>query len=241
MNERLLAAAQARRDGTAAMTDRPRERRWCEDASGSRGAVLVRLDAQQIREGSMNGHDGTLVGGVASTTEDPYEMYDMFGPYTEVVAAGAFANTLNRADLLTEFVVNHGAGGSLPIAHTRNGTLELTETDEGLDWTALCDASRGDVSDMLKAMQRGDLAEASFRFRITRGQWSPDYMLYTISEVDLHRGDVSAVNFGANPHATSGLRADQAPPPAPPTPARRSVVFLPGDGDRRLAAHIPGL
>jgi HK97 family phage prohead protease len=207
MNERLLAAAAARAAGTAAVTDRPRERRWCEDVTGSRGAVLVRLDPQRIRSGSLNGHDGTLVGGVASTTEDPYEMYDFFGPYTEITSSGCFEKTLARTDLLTEYVVNHGAGGSLPMAHTRNGTLQLVESDEGLDWTAVCDPQRNDVNDMVLAMMRGDLVEASFRFRIVRGQWSPDYTEYRIDEVDLHRGDVSAVNFGANPHASSGLRA----------------------------------
>jgi hypothetical protein len=41
--------------------------------------------------------------------------------------------------------------------------------------------------------------------------WSPDWMQYRIEEVDLHRGDVSAVNFGANPFASSGTRAADKP------------------------------
>ena len=60
---------------------------------------------------------------------------------------------------------------------------------------------------MLKALERGDLAEASFKFWITAGQWSPDYTEFRINETDLDHGDVSSVNFGANPAASSGLRS----------------------------------
>jgi phage head maturation protease len=44
----------------------------------------------------------------------------------------------------------------------------------------------------------------SFAFRVTRQQWSPDYDQRDILEVDLHRGDVSVVNFGANPATSVG-------------------------------------
>ena len=96
------------------------------------------------------------------------------------------------------------------MAHTRNQTLDLAEDDTGLRYDAYVDPKRSDVKDMLKALERGDLAEASFKFRIDAGQWSPDYTEYRINAVDLHRGDVSAVNFGANPAASSAVRAEQA-------------------------------
>ncbi len=50
----------------------------------------------------------------------------------------------------------------------------------------------------------------SFAFRIVRGEWSPDYTQYRILEVDLDRGDVSAVNYGANPNTSISARAKQA-------------------------------
>jgi phage head maturation protease len=52
----------------------------------------------------------------------------------------------------------------------------------------------------------GDQAvdEMSFAFRVTRQMWSPDYDQRDILEVDIHRGDVSVVNFGANPATTVG-------------------------------------
>ena len=101
------------------------------------------------------------------------------------------------------------AGGGLPMAHTRNDTLVLSvikgAEETGFWYEASVDSSRNDVSDMVKAMERGDLAESSFKFRIVRGQWSPDWTEYHINEVDIDRGDVSAVNFGANPFASSGV------------------------------------
>jgi phage head maturation protease len=143
--------------------------------------------------------------GIASTTETPYEMYDMFGPYTEIVSATAFDVTL-AADPLVEFTLNHNKAGGAPMAHTRNGTLILAMTEDGLTYDASVDASRHDVSDMLKALERGDLAESSFKFGIDAGRWNEAFDTYTIMQVNLDRGDVSSVNFGANPTTTSGLR-----------------------------------
>lgn len=197
----VRAAAAARSAATAAPTDRPQQRRRSETTGGSGGAVRASL-AYRAKVGQTD----PIVYGHASVTETPYEMYDAFGPYQEVVSAGAFAGTL-AASPLVEFTVNHGAGGGLPMASTRNGTLALTEDETGLGYEAQVDPVRTDVADMVHALTRGDLAEASFKFRIVRGIWSPDYTEYRIDEVDLDGGDVSAVNFGANPAATSALRA----------------------------------
>jgi hypothetical protein len=51
----------------------------------------------------------------------------------------------------------------------------------------------------MSGVRRGDLSEMSFAFRIIRGTWSPDYTAYRIEQVDMNRGDVSIVNYGANP------------------------------------------
>ena len=52
-------------------------------------------------------------------------------------------------------------------------------------------------------MERGDLDEMSFAFRVNAQEWPPDWSQRDITEVDLNKGDVSAVNYGANP-ATAG-------------------------------------
>lgn len=144
--------------------------------------------------------------GIASTVEQPYEMYDFWGPYTEVVDRGAFDNTL-AASPDVAFLLNHRG---TTMARTKSGTLELAATDEGLTSDAFCNPERGDVRDLALAIADGDIDQMSFAFRIVRGVWSPDYTEYRILEVDLDRGDVSAVNFGANPNTSIAARAKQA-------------------------------
>lgn len=199
----IQQAAQARSAAQVRHSNRPSQRRMSENVSTStRGAAPA-----TVRAAAEVNADGTRgVVGVASVVEQGYEMHDMFGPYTEVVDRGAFTATLATSPLV-EFTLNHNRGGGLPMAHTRNGTLTLGVSAEGLTYDATVDPTRSDVADMLKALERGDLAEASFKFGIVRGQWSPDFTEYRILEVDLNRGDVSAVNFGANPLATSQARA----------------------------------
>lgn len=239
MKTRTLAeAAVERANGGryAAASDRPSERRAAESSDASTGVIIELRSASVTRGKNSDGQDIATVVGYASVTEAGYEMYDWAGPYTEVVALDAFDTTL-EAEPLVEFTLNHNRGGGLPMAHTRNSTLSLSSVKDagddgttGLYYEAEVDATRNDVSDMLKALERGDLAEASFKFRIVRGQWSPDYTEYRINEVDLHRGDVSAVNFGANPAATSGLREQ----PAAPAPASAPMPVRIFDEDVRV-------
>lgn len=144
--------------------------------------------------------------GHASTTEQPYEMWDFWGPYTEVVSRGAFARTLGSNPDVA-FLVNHSG---LTMARTTAGTLELSEDEIGLLAGALLNPQRADVQDLVHAVDDGAIDQMSFAFSIVRGAWSPDYMEYRIDEVDIDRGDVSAVNFGANPYTDIAARARRA-------------------------------
>lgn len=151
-------------------------------------------------------HDGkafTELAGYASVTERGYQMHDMFGPYSEVVAAGAFDETL-RANPDVVFLENHTGRA---MARTGAGTLELSADDTGLMSRALLNPTRTDVQDLTAAIKDGAVTEMSFAFRITDGTWSPDYTEYRINAVDLNRGDVSAVTYGANPFTSIEARA----------------------------------
>jgi hypothetical protein len=77
---------------------------------------------------------------------------------------------------------------------------------------------------MLKAYERGDLVESSFKFRIDSGKWSPDYSEYRIEAVDLNRGDVSIVNFGANPHTGDFTPKARTEEPAPVVDFRAALL-----------------
>lgn len=144
--------------------------------------------------------------GYASTVEQPYEMYDFWGPYTEIVDRGAFDATL-AASPDVAFLLNHRG---TTMARTKAGTLELSVDDKGLISDAYCNPERSDVRDLALAIDERNIDQMSFAFRIVRGAWSPDYTEYRILEVDLERGDVSAVNYGANPNTSIAARAKQA-------------------------------
>ncbi len=158
-----------------------------------------------------NGIDMIHVEGHASVVDTPYEMWDMFGPYTEIVAGTAFDNTLAAGPDVV-FVVNHTG---LTMARTiapadKVPTLELEMgvlgEYNGLLSNAWLNPTREDIRALVTAIDNGLITEMSFRFMIVHGRWSDDWMQYTISEVDIDRGDVSAVNYGANPFTTISAR-----------------------------------
>jgi HK97 family phage prohead protease len=177
-----------------------------------------------------SGGDTLTFTGYACVTEQGYEMEDWLGAYTEVVRQGAFTKTLSEgADV--PFLVNHGG---LTLARTKSGTLRLAEDDTGLHTEADLDPSSPHVQALRSAMDRGDVDEMSFGFWVTRQQWSPDYDQRDILEVRLHKGDVSVVNYGANPNtAGAQLNArDVTGQLARLTPDERKGVF------ERLAAEF---
>jgi HK97 family phage prohead protease len=138
--------------------------------------------------------------GYASVTDTPYAMSDWLGDYEETIRSGSFGKTLAEgADV--PFKVNHDG---LTLARTKSGTMRLAEDSTGLHVEADLDPANPDVRSLQSAMSRGDVDEMSFGFRVVRQEWSPDYLARTITEVNLNKGDVSVVNYGANPH-TSGL------------------------------------
>lgn len=136
--------------------------------------------------------------GYASVYESPYAMWDMFGEYEELVALAAGAKTLSESPA-TQLLLNHAG---LSMAYTRAGTLQLSEDSTGLAIEADVNTKRNDVRDMVTAIEDGNIDEMSFAFEIMRQTWSPDYTQRRITEYNIDRGDVSVVNFGANP-ATS--------------------------------------
>ena len=192
-------AAEARAGQVRALADRPRQRRCAEDvASSARVAIRSQL---VLRESSTG---GLAFEGYASITERAYEMWDMFGPYDEIVSAGAFTDTLNRADLDVPLVLQHDQ--LRRIARTTAGSLLLAEDDQGLRVSAPeLNPDDVDVAYIVPKLRSGLIDEMSFAFRIDSGQWSPDYTEFRINRVDIHRGDVAIVGFGANPYTVADL------------------------------------
>ncbi len=183
--------------------------------------------SSQMRAKKVNkdGMDWYVLEGHASITERGYNMWDYYGPYTEVVSAEAFTKTL-AAQPEVVFRFNHAG---MPMASTSNKRLELWTDEHGLADRAYLNPKRADVQDLIHAIDDEDVREQSFMFTITSGRWSPDYDEYRIDEVDLERGDVGPVTYGANPHTTIAARSGEllaAIPNLPPLVAREAYSLL---------------
>lgn len=150
----------------------------------------------------FNNQERFKVEGYASVVEKKYRMWDMFGEYDEVVSQGAFDETLSKNPDVA-YLVNHRG---VTMARTVNGSLELKADGKGLHTLAYLNPKRTDVADLVLAIEDRDVTEMSFAFRIDDGEWSEDYTEYRIHKVDLDRGDVSAVNYGASPHTSVAAR-----------------------------------
>ena len=195
-------AALLRQSAIVTRAARPSQRR-CAETVGSPARLITRamIELRAKADTAKLEFDG-----YATTYERSYQMWDMFGPYDEIVTAGAGTKSLARSDLDVPLVLQHQQ--LRRIARTTNGSLTLTEDDHGLHVLAPeLDPADQDVAYIAPKLRSGLIDEMSFAFRIDAGQWSPDYTEYRITKVDIHRGDVAIVGFGANPAtAGSGLR-----------------------------------
>jgi HK97 family phage prohead protease len=129
----------------------------------------------------------------------------MFGPFAETIMPGAFRDSLAKgADV--PFKINHEG---MTLARTKSGTMRLAEDSHGLHVEADLDPSNPHVQALRSAMKRHDIDEMSFAFYVTDDTWSSDWTQRTIHAVDIDKGDVSAVNYGANPF-TAGAQLRSA-------------------------------
>jgi len=176
-----------------------------------RGLTETRCVRQQAEDATPfemreipNGTGGTSLSftGYASMVERGYEMWSpALGDYTEVIARDAFTKTLRETPDVS-FKVNHDG---LPMAKTSAGDLQLSSDSTGLYTEARVNPERADVLLMRQAIEAGHLNEMSFAFRVTRQDWTDDGMTRRIQEVNLNKGDVSVVEFGANPFTAGSL------------------------------------
>lgn len=156
----------------------------------------------ELREGDDGQLDFT---GYASVFDAAYDMYGgpAAGGWTETVDSGAFRRTLSEKPDV-QLLLNHDG---LPLARTKSGTMSLDDDNKGLRVEAKLDPADPDVAALRTKVERGDLDEMSFAFRTIRQEWDQEYEQRTLLEVSLQRGDVSIVNYGANPATSFDLRA----------------------------------
>lgn len=180
------------------------------DILGIEPGRTFRMVAQPLELRADTASPDTIIWrGYASVTEHAYPIWGGEWPgWNETIARGAFKKTLAEgADVA--FLVNHDG---MTLARTKNGTMTLAEDDRGLLVEASLDLRCQASKDLFVAAERGDITEMSFAFRVVKDEWADesgapaapaDGVQRRITEVSLNRGDVSAVNYGAN-DATTG-------------------------------------
>lgn len=168
------------------------------------GAARSCALGEQVRASTViwKDRERMLLEGYASVVEKKYRMWDIFGEYDEVVTQGAFTQTLSKNPDVA-YLVNHRG---LSLARTTTGSLELKADGKGLFTRAYLNPKRSDVKDLVAAIEDRDVTEMSFAFRIDDGEWNDDFTEFRINQIDLDRGDVSAVNYGASPHTSVAAR-----------------------------------
>ena len=143
--------------------------------------------------------------GVASVVDHDYTVRDMFGEFTERISRGAFDKTLSENP---DVMFNYMHDPAMTMVTTRSGGLRLG-SDPNLSVEARVPKSDVDAQRIMPKVQRGDASSMSFAFRVTQQVWNDDYTDRTITEVNLHRGDVAVIvsGLGANPAAWGTVRA----------------------------------
>lgn len=194
------------------------------------------VEARGYRVESRVNADGSLhVTGYALTWDTWYDVAggpDM-GGWQETISRGALDKALAEKDDV-RFLINHEG---TPLARTASGTMILTVDDIGLrvDVPSL-DPSNPRAQELRSALERGDVDQMSWAFRVIRQNWSKDYSERRITEVRIF--DVSAVTFPANTATIVGLRNEQPAetPEQPVTVAKRSAD-MPRYSPRQVAQY----
>lgn len=151
-----------------------------------------------VRDIETREADGAMrLSGYAAVFNDPSVPL----PFSERIAPGAFRKTLSETPDV-RLLINHEG---LPLARTKNGTLTLSEDEVGLRFDAeLPDTT--EARDLWTLIQRGDVDQMSFAFRVIRQKWNMDRTERTLTEVSLADGDVSVVTYPAYPTTTVEAR-----------------------------------
>ncbi len=204
------------------------------------GQVLYRsYPLQQLRAEQDAGDERPKIRGYAAVFNRLSEVIaDFLGlGYRERIQPGAFTKTIQTADVRA--LVNHDP--SFVLGRNKSGTLSLKEDEHGLA-VVIDPPDTQWARDLMVSLQRGDVDQMSFGFRIIRDDWEKrsesgkTLDVHVVKEVALF--DVSVVTYPAYRETEAAVRAsltdtDRA---AIRTAIRLLSAYLPPDAP---AASLP--
>jgi len=144
--------------------------------------TVKNIEARQSEDGKLR------MAGYAAVFNEP----SLPLPFIEKIMPGAFRKTLSETPDV-RLLINHEG---LPLARTKNGTMKLYEDEKGLYFEAQL-ADTQEARDLYTLVDRGDVDQMSFAFRVIRQKWNMDRTERTLNEVSLADGDVSIVTYPA--------------------------------------------
>lgn len=142
-----------------------------------------------------------------------------FGGWKEVIEPGAFRDAIAVSDVRALY--NHDSNHLL--GRTTSSTLKLSEDERGLAYDLSMPKHRDDLVELI---ERGDLTQNSFAFRVKNDRWEKrDGMDVRVIEKVERLYDISLVTYPAYPDTDVAMRSWQAfketinpEDPTPPAP-----------------------
>jgi len=134
------------------------------------------------------------------------ELSSDLGGFRERIAPGAFAKTIQEADVRSLW--NHDR--NYVLGRNKSGTLTLMEDDRGLLYDVVIPDAQW-ARDLVASIERGDVDGSSFGFRVMvdREAWEKNEetgeVIRTLREVQLY--DVGPVTFPAYPQTSAEARS----------------------------------
>lgn len=112
--------------------------------------------------------------------------------FREIVRPGAFTRTLKTADVRA--LMNHDP--NFVLGRNKAGTLDLAQDDKGLLYT-IDPPDTSFANDLMVSIQRGDVTQSSFGFRVVKDRWTEDLAAKTVLRelLEVKLFDVSPVTF----------------------------------------------
>ncbi len=129
------------------------------------------------------------------------ELSEDLGGFQEKITPGAFTNTIQDADVRALF--NHDP--NIVLGRTKSGTLALSEDEKGLRIDVTLPDTQA-ANDLVISVERGDIDQMSFGFRVVQDQWLQEGDQTTRILIEVELFDISPVTFPAYPQTSVQAR-----------------------------------